>query len=89
VYQLSKLEIFPPLPSVMFQDLALQRGASQLQTTSANLQTFSIRIISPLTGKFYFDNPADLRHFRAIYIFYCLGLNFSLILVTVLVLTLV
>jgi hypothetical protein len=33
---------FPPLMSVMPQDLGLQQGASQLQTASENLWTFSI-----------------------------------------------
>jgi hypothetical protein len=42
VYPLSKLETSPILMSVMSQDLALQQGASRLQTTSANLWTFSI-----------------------------------------------
>jgi hypothetical protein len=38
---------FPPLKSVMCQDLALQQGAQQLQTASADLWTFSVNITSP------------------------------------------
>jgi hypothetical protein len=47
VYPLSKLRTFPPLTSVMSQDLALQQGVSQLQTAYADLWTFSINILSP------------------------------------------
>jgi hypothetical protein len=38
---LSNFEIIPPLTLVMSQDLALQQGASRLQT-SAHLWTFSV-----------------------------------------------
>jgi hypothetical protein len=64
MYTLSKLEIFPTLLSVMSQDLVLQRGASRLQTTSANLWTFPVNITSPLRIHFPLLNPAKLRHYR-------------------------
>jgi hypothetical protein len=66
VYQVSKLETFPPLTSVMSQDLALQQGASQLKTTSANLWTFPINITSPSRICFVLFNNAELRHYRVI-----------------------
>jgi hypothetical protein len=47
VYPLRELGTFSLLSSVMPQDLALQQGASQLQTASADLWTFSINISSP------------------------------------------
>jgi hypothetical protein len=47
VYPLCKLGTFPPLASVMSQDLALQQGESQLQTASAELlDVFNKHIIS-------------------------------------------
>jgi hypothetical protein len=64
VYPVSKLETFPPVTSVMSQDLALQQGASRLQTASANLWTFSINITSPLRIHFPLLNPTELRHYR-------------------------
>jgi hypothetical protein len=62
VYPLNKLETFPTLASVMCQDLALQQGASQLQTSSADLWTFSIDITPPLRIHFPVLNPTELRH---------------------------
>jgi hypothetical protein len=38
---------FPTFTSAMPQDLALQQGASRLQTTSAHLWAFSVNITSP------------------------------------------
>jgi hypothetical protein len=64
VYPLSKLETFPPLRSVMCQDLALQQGASRLQTTSENLWAFSVNITSPLRINFPLLIPAGLHHYR-------------------------
>jgi hypothetical protein len=57
VYPLSRLDTFPPLTSEMFQHLVLQQGASRLQTTSADLWTFSINITSPLRIHFLLLNP--------------------------------
>jgi hypothetical protein len=48
----------------MSQELALQQGASLLQTTSANLWTFSIYITSPLRIHFPLLNPTDLHHYH-------------------------
>jgi hypothetical protein len=48
----------------MSQDLALQRGASRLQTTSADLRTFSRNTTSPLRIHFPLLNPAELRRYR-------------------------
>jgi hypothetical protein len=64
VYALSKLETFPPLTSVMSRDLARQQSASRLQTTTANLWTFSVNITSPLKIHFPLLNPIELRHYR-------------------------
>jgi hypothetical protein len=64
VYPLSKLDTFPLLMSVMCQELALQQGASQLQTTSASLWTFSINITSPFRIHFPLLNPTELQHCR-------------------------
>jgi hypothetical protein len=88
VYPLSKLETFVPLTSIMSQDLALQRGASRLQTASANLWTFSLNITSPLSMHFPLLNPTELPQYRVV-LFYWLVSNFSLVLVLVLVLLLV
>jgi hypothetical protein len=63
-YPLRKLEKFPPLRSVMSQDLALQQDSSRLQTTSANLWTFSINVTSPFRIHFPLLNPTELRHYR-------------------------
>jgi hypothetical protein len=71
---------FPPLTSATSQDLAIQQGASRLQT-SANLRTFTINMTSPLKIHFPLLNPTELRHYRVTCIFYCLRLIFSLILV--------
>jgi hypothetical protein len=64
---LSILETFPLLTSVMSpvmsQDLALEQGASRLQT-SANLWTFSLNITSPLRIHFPLFNPSELNHYR-------------------------
>jgi hypothetical protein len=59
VYPLSKLETCPPLRSVMSQ-----RGASRLQTTSANLWTFPIKVTSRLRIHFPLLNPTELHHYR-------------------------
>jgi hypothetical protein len=64
IYPLSILETFPLSTSVMSQDLALEQGASRLQTTSANLWTFSINITSPLRIYFPLFNPTELNHYR-------------------------
>jgi hypothetical protein len=64
VYPLSKLETTPPLTSVMSQDLALQQGASRLQTTSENLWRASIDIPSPLRIHFPLRNPTELHQHR-------------------------
>jgi hypothetical protein len=48
----------------MSQDLALQQGASQLQTVSADLWTFSTNITSPLMIHFSLLNPTKLHHYR-------------------------
>jgi hypothetical protein len=62
VRPLNKLGSFLPATSVMPQDLALQQGASQLQTASADLRTFSVNIPSPLRIHFTLLNPTELRH---------------------------
>jgi hypothetical protein len=80
VYPLSKLETSPPLTSVMSQELAVQQGASRLQT-SANLWTFSINMTFHLRTHFRLLNPTELRQYRVTWIIYCLVLNFSLVLV--------
>jgi hypothetical protein len=54
---------FPPLTSAMSQDLALQQGASRLQT-SADLWTFSINITSLLMIQFPLLNPTELHHYH-------------------------
>jgi hypothetical protein len=64
MYPLSKLEIFPPLKSVISQDFAFQQGASWQKTTSANLWTFSVNITSPLRKHFPLLNPTRLHHYR-------------------------
>jgi hypothetical protein len=56
---------FFTLTSEMPQDLALQQGASQLQTTSADLWTFSVNIASPLRIHFHLLNPTELCQYRA------------------------
>jgi hypothetical protein len=85
VYPLSKFESFRPLTSVISQGLALQQGASWLQTTSANLWTFSVNI-SPLMIHFLcivlLRYIINLSHV----LFYCLILNFSPVVVLVLAL---
>jgi hypothetical protein len=86
VYPLSKLECVPPLTSVMSQDLVLQQGASRLQTTSANLWTFSIIIISPSRVHSPMLNPTELRNYRVTCIILLLGLKFSVVLIRVLAL---
>jgi hypothetical protein len=50
------------LKSVMFQDLALQQGASQLQTASADRWTFLANI--PFQWMIYLPllNPTKLHH---------------------------
>jgi hypothetical protein len=48
--------------SVMSQDLVLQKCAPRLETTSANLWTFSINITSRLRVHFPSLNPTELRH---------------------------
>jgi hypothetical protein len=63
VYPLSESEAFPPLRSIMSQDLSLQQGASRMQTT-ANLWVFSINITPPLKMHLPLLNPAELRHYR-------------------------
>jgi hypothetical protein len=60
LYAQNKLETFPPLTSVMSQDVALQHGASRLQTTTANLWTFSINVTSPLRTHFFLFNRTEL-----------------------------
>jgi hypothetical protein len=45
-------------------DLALQQGASRLQTASANLWTFSINITSPLRLHFPLLIPTELQHYH-------------------------
>jgi hypothetical protein len=50
--------------SVMSQDLALQQGASQLETTSADLWTFSINITLLLTIHVPLPNSTDISHYR-------------------------
>jgi hypothetical protein len=85
VYPLSKLETLSPVTSEMSQDLALQQGASRLQTASANLWTFSINITSLLRIRFPLFNPTELRHYRVTCIVLWAGIKFSLVLVLVLV----
>jgi hypothetical protein len=60
----------------MPQDLALQQGASWLQTTSANLWTFSINITSPFRIHFPVLIPTELRHYRDTCIFLLVGIAF-------------
>jgi hypothetical protein len=48
----------------MPQDLALQNGASRLETTSANLWTFSVNTVSSLRIYFPLFNPIELHHYR-------------------------
>jgi hypothetical protein len=60
VYPLSKLGTFPPSTSAIPQDLALQQGASQLQTASADLWTRSINILSHLRIRFPLLNSIKL-----------------------------
>jgi hypothetical protein len=65
VYPLSKLKNFPPLPSVTSQDLALQQGASRLQTTSASLDVFNKYNITLEDIKYFpLLNPTEWRHHR-------------------------
>jgi hypothetical protein len=82
----SKLETFPPATSVMPQDLALQQGGSWLQATSANLWTFSTNITSPWGYSFLCLILLSYVTIVLFVLFYCLGLNFSRVLVPVLVL---
>jgi hypothetical protein len=89
VYPLRKLETFPLLMSVMSQDLAIQHGASRLQTTSANLPTFSINITSPLMIIFLCLIPLSYVIIVLPVLFYCLEWNFSLVPFLALVLALV
>jgi hypothetical protein len=56
------------LESVMHQVLVLQQGASRLQTTSANLWTSSMNIISRSRIHFPFLNPTELRHYHVTFI---------------------
>jgi hypothetical protein len=63
VYPLNKLETFPPLTSVMSQDLALQQGASRLQTTPENFGRFQ-NITSSFMIHFPLLNPTELLHYR-------------------------
>jgi hypothetical protein len=62
VYPLNKSETFQPLKSVMFQDLALQQGTSQLQTASADLWTFLVN--TPFQLMIYppLLNPTKFHH---------------------------
>jgi hypothetical protein len=62
-----QIETFPPSTSVMSQVLALQQGASQLQT-SKNLRTFSVNITSPLRIHFPLLNPVELHHYCVTFI---------------------
>jgi hypothetical protein len=66
VYPLSILETFPTLTSIVSQNLALQQGASRLQTASADLWTFPINMTSPLREHFPLLNPTELHHCRVI-----------------------
>jgi hypothetical protein len=50
---------FSTLTSVISQELALQQGASRLQTISESLWTFSINISSPLRIQFPLLNPTE------------------------------
>jgi hypothetical protein len=50
---------FSTFEPAMSQDLALQQGASQLQTASADLWRFSINITSPLRILFPLLNPTE------------------------------
>jgi hypothetical protein len=61
---LSKLETFPHLRSIIFQDLVFQQSASQLQTTFANLWTFSVNVTSPLRVHFSLLNPTEICHYH-------------------------
>jgi hypothetical protein len=50
------------------KDLALQQGASRLQSTSTNLCTFSVNMTSPLRIHFPLPNPTELRHYHVTFI---------------------
>jgi hypothetical protein len=50
---------FSAFKVIMSQDSALQRGASRLQTASANLWMFSINITSPLRTQIPLLNPTE------------------------------
>jgi hypothetical protein len=62
MYPLNKLDTFQHLKSVMSQDLALQQGASQLQTASADLWTFLVNIPFQLMIYLPLFNPTKLHH---------------------------
>jgi hypothetical protein len=75
------MDTFPPLTSVMSQELALKQGASQLQAASANLWTFSISITFPFMIHFPLLNPACYVIIVLSVLFHYLVSNFSLVLV--------
>jgi hypothetical protein len=50
----------------MFLDLALQQGASQLQTASADLWTFLVNIPFQLMIYLPLFNPTKLHHYRIV-----------------------
>jgi hypothetical protein len=62
MYPLNNSETFQPLKSVVFQDLALQQGASQLQTASADRWTFLVN--TPFQSMIYLPlfNPTKFYH---------------------------
>jgi hypothetical protein len=79
-------ETFTPLISVISQDLALEQGASRLQTISTNLWTFTINITSNLGIHFPLLNPTELHHYRVASIILLPSTKFILVLFVVLVL---
>jgi hypothetical protein len=60
--------------------LTLQQGASRLQITPANFWTFSINLTSPLRINFSLINVLNYVIIALPVLFYCLLLNFSLVL---------
>jgi hypothetical protein len=66
VYPLNKSETFQPLESVIFQGLALQQGASQLQTASADRWTFLANIPFQLMIYLPLLNLTKLHHYRTV-----------------------
>jgi hypothetical protein len=63
---LNKSETLQRLKSIMFQDLALQQGASQLQTASADLWTILVNTSFQLMIYLPLFNPTKFHHYRIV-----------------------